>query len=111
MLSLRGALQIVSTNTAAEKTNRPTKVQTFNDTLELDGPLVRKFYPLCTALRGRNSQSLRWSSAYLISCRCSGKEYIGSGTRQVALELRRQRVTPSACPGSSLIHRQRCRSS
>ena len=37
---------------------RPTKVQASNDTLELDGPLARKFNPLEMALRGRNSEIL-----------------------------------------------------
>ena len=41
---LRGALQNFSIILAAEETGRPTKVRTFNDTLELDGPLKN---PLC----------------------------------------------------------------
>ena len=39
---LRRAMQNFSVILAAEETGRPTKVRTFNDTLELDGPLARK---------------------------------------------------------------------
>ena len=42
---LRGALQNFSVILVAEETGRPTKVRTFNDTVELDGPLARKRAP------------------------------------------------------------------
>ena len=54
---LRGALQNFSTILAVEETGRPTKVRTFNDTLELDGLLARNFASFWTALRGPGSKA------------------------------------------------------
>ena len=70
---LRGTVQNFSIILAAEETGRPTKVQTFNDTLELDGPLARKLVPFWMALRGRGSKSRLWPFTYPIFCRFSRK--------------------------------------
>ena len=71
VLPLRGALQNFSVILAAEETCRPTKVRTFNDTLELDGPLARKLVPFWKALRGQGSNKnpcglspIRFSAAF-----------------------------------------------
>ena len=66
---LRGALQNFSVILAAEETGRPTKVRTFNDTLELDGPLARKLVPFWKALRGQGSKKPLWPFTSPISCR------------------------------------------
>ena len=61
---LRGALQNFSIILSAEETGRPTKVRTFNDTLELDGPLARKLVPFWMALRGQGSKKPLWPFTY-----------------------------------------------
>ena len=43
---LRGVLKNFSIVLAAGEMGRPTKVQTFNDTPELDGPLAKQTRPL-----------------------------------------------------------------
>ena len=68
---LRGALQNFSIILAAEETGRPTKVRTFNDTLELDGLLARKLVPFWMALRGQGSKNPLWPFTYPIFCRFS----------------------------------------
>ena len=72
---LRGPLQNFSVIPAADETGRPTKVRTFNDTLELDGPLARKLVPPC----GRPSEAKDrkkpfWPFTYAIFCRFSRKQ-------------------------------------
>ena len=53
---LRGALQNFSVVLTAEETGRPTKVRTFNDTLELNDPLARNLVSFWEALRGQGSK-------------------------------------------------------
>ena len=53
---LRGALQNFSVVLAAGETGRPTKVRTFNDTLELNDPLARNLVSFWEALRGQGSK-------------------------------------------------------
>ena len=56
---IRGPLQNFSIILAAE----PTKIQMFNDTLELEFPLASLFAPFWTALRGPGSKSPLWPSS------------------------------------------------